>query len=162
MNEVTRRTFIVGAGSALTLGRVHGHQAPVSGNFRGPICFFSKHLPDLHWKDLGPVVKSAGFDGIDLTVRPNGHVLPERAKDELEPAIRKIRESGVKLPMLTTALLSADEDAAEPILATAGRLQVPFIKPGYYRYELKDIRSELADVERRLSGLAALAKRWGG
>src|SRR5687768_14351210 len=33
---------------------------------RSAFCFFSKHLPDLGWSDLGKAVKDAGFDGVDL------------------------------------------------------------------------------------------------
>ncbi|RPJ55535.1 MAG: hypothetical protein EHM23_25935, partial [Acidobacteria bacterium] len=65
MQEFTRRTFIAGSGAVLGIGIQGGTviQAAAQGAFQGPICFFSKHLPDLHWKDLGPVVKQAGFDG---------------------------------------------------------------------------------------------------
>jgi len=159
MEELTRRTFIATTGAALGLGCSAALAAQVPGGFQGPICLFSKHLPDLHWKDLGPVVKAIGFEGVDLTVRPGGHVLPERAQADLEPAVQKIREDGVKVPMLTTALLSEDDPAADPILSRAGKLQVPFIKPGYYKYELKDVKGELEVVRRQLSGLAALAAR---
>jgi hypothetical protein len=43
------------------------------------ICFFSKHLPELNYSQLAQWLKDAGFDGAHLTVRPGGHVLPERA-----------------------------------------------------------------------------------
>src|SRR5215213_6799677 len=43
-----------------------------------PIVMFSKHLAELAWADLGQAVRQAGFDGVDLTVRPGGHVLPAR------------------------------------------------------------------------------------
>lgn len=141
--------------------RTESKDAAFAGGFRGPICLFSKHLPDLHWKDLGPVVKGAGFDGVDLTVRPGGHVLPERAQDELEPAVEALRATGLQVPMLTTGLLSSDDPTAEPILSRAGRLKVPFIKPGYYKYELKDVRAELESVRHQLTQLVELAGRHG-
>jgi len=153
--------FIAGSGAALGLGLQASNTNAAARAFEGPICFFSKHLPDLHWKDLGPVVKDAGFDGVDLTVRPGGHVLPERAADDLEPAVQAIRAAGVQVPMLTTALLSSDEPAAEPILTHAGRLKVPFIKPGYYKYQLQDVKAELESVGRQLGQLVDLARRHG-
>src|SRR6266513_617615 len=73
------------------------------------LCFFSKHLPDLNWKDLGRAVKDAGFDGVDLTVRPGGHVLPERAADDLPRALDAIRRHGLIVPMTTTEILSASD-----------------------------------------------------
>jgi len=161
MQEFTRRTFIAGSGAILATGLQAPAKAVPRSAFQGPICLFSKHLPDLHWKDLGPVVKSAGFDGVDLTVRPGGHVLPERAGDELEPAVQALRAADLQVPMLTTALLSADEPTAEAILSRAGKLKVPFIKPGYYKYQLQDVRAELESVRQQLSQLVEMAGRYG-
>ncbi|MFB3906345.1 MAG: sugar phosphate isomerase/epimerase family protein [Acidobacteriota bacterium] len=151
---------MAGSGAALAAG-LQGRTVAAPRPFQGPICLFSKHLPGLHWKDLGPVVKNAGFEGVDLTVRPGGHVLPERAQDELEPAVQALRAAGVQVPMLTTALLSADDPAAEPILSRAGRLKVPYIKPGYYKYQLQDVRAELENVRRQLTRLVEMAARHG-
>lgn len=162
MEELTRRTFIAGGGAVLAAGlQVGTLNAAAPGGFQGPICLFSKHLPDLHWKDLGPVVKTAGFDGVDLTVRPGGHVLPERAAEDLEPAVQALRGAGLQVPMLTTALLSSDDPTAEPILSGAGKLKVPYIKPGYYKYQLQDVRAELESVRRQLTQLVTLAGRYG-
>jgi L-ribulose-5-phosphate 3-epimerase len=162
MRELTRRTFIAGSGAVLAAGvRGGALNAAVRDSFRGPICLFSKHLPDLHWRDLGPVVKNAGFDGVDLTVRPGGHVLPERARDELEPAVQALRTAGLQVPMLTTALLSSDDPTAEPIFSQAGKLKVPYLKPGYYRYKLQDLKAELESVRRQFSSLVEMAGRYG-
>jgi hypothetical protein len=66
-------------GGAMLAGRAARSDARASRTY----CLFSKHLPELGWADLGRAVKDAGFDGVDLTVRPGGHVLPERAADDL-------------------------------------------------------------------------------
>jgi sugar phosphate isomerase/epimerase len=122
---------------------------------------FSKHLPGMDWHRLGRAVKEAGFGGVDLTVRPGGHVVPERAAEDMPRAASAIREEGLDVPMITTGLLSASEPAAKPILETAGRLQIPYFKPGYYRYEYKDVRRELAAAAAELAGLARLAASCG-
>ena len=49
-----------------------------------------------------------------------GHVLPERAADDLPRAVEAAREEGLDVPMITTALTSADDPTARPILSTAG------------------------------------------
>ncbi len=41
------------------------------------INIFSKHLQFLNYKELGEQTALMGFDGVDLTVRPKGHILPE-------------------------------------------------------------------------------------
>jgi sugar phosphate isomerase/epimerase len=113
----------------------------------------------MDWRKLGRAVKSMGFDGVDLTVRPGGHVLPERAGEDLPRAAEAIRAEGVAIPMITTALLSAAEPAAVPILSTAGKLGITLAKPGYYKYEFKDIRRELGAAGAQLVGLVELARQ---
>jgi L-ribulose-5-phosphate 3-epimerase len=161
---LSRREFVAALGAAAT---VSTHASPASAEsrpaagFRGQHCFFSKHLPMLAWGPLGEAVKQIGFDGVDLTVRPRGHVDPARAREDLPRAIEAIRRHGVEVPMITTALLSADDSTAKPILETAGRLGVRFFKPGYYDYKLADVRAEVAEVGRAIAGLAALGQSCG-
>ena len=38
---------------------------------------FSKMFHSLSIPKTGEVIRTMGFDGVDLTVRPEGHVLPE-------------------------------------------------------------------------------------
>ena len=125
----------------------------------GPICLFSKHLPMLDWKDLATVTREAGFDGIDLTVRPGGHVLPERAATDLPIAIQTIRERGIVVPMITTGLVSATEPTATPIISTAGQLGIPFCKTGYYKYRYANPRAEMIEAVAQFSSLATLGAR---
>ena len=51
---------------------------------------FSKHLQFLDIKHAAHVAVEIGFSGLDLTVRPKGHVLPENVKTDLPAAIRDI------------------------------------------------------------------------
>ena len=127
------------------------------GEFRGSLCLFSKHVPWLTGKELASVVRKLGFNGIDLTVRPGGHVLPEAAATTMPPLVEAIRSEGVEVPMITTALLNASDATARPILSTAGRLGIPFAKLGYYRYGFRDLDGELATVAGQLRSLVDLA-----
>lgn len=129
--------------------------------FRGTLCFFSKHLAENDWERLAENVKSLGFDGIDLTVRPGGHVLPEKVETDLPRATAAIRAAGLKLPMITTVLLSGSEPTARPILSTAGNLKIPYLKPGYYKYKFADIRAELREAGAQFESLVSLAKECG-
>jgi sugar phosphate isomerase/epimerase len=123
---------------------------------------FSKHLADLGWGDLGRAVKDAGFDGVDLTVRAGGHVLPERAPEDLPRAIEAIKASGASVPMVTTELTSAGNPLAKPLLQAAARAGVTYFKPGYWRYSSSpDVRAQVAKVGEDLAGLAALARDCG-
>jgi sugar phosphate isomerase/epimerase len=155
----TRRDFLKSA-SALTVATAlsNGRQ---SNGFKGTICFFSKHLPNKNWGQLAQSVKQMGFGGVDLTVRPGGHVLPERAGEDLPKAVAAIRAEGLDVPMITTGLTSANDPTAKPILSTAGQLKIPFFKSGYYKYAFVDVRRELEKAMNDFRGLAGLSKQCG-
>ena len=166
---LSRRDWMraVGQTAALAaIGRaqsVSGSQARDSAPKEAPLfCFFSKHLPDLGWSDLGKAVKDAGFDGVDLTVRTGGHVLPERAADDLPRAIEAITAHGLKVPMVTTELTSASVPTAKPLLQAAARSGVRYFKTGYWRYSASpDVRAQVKAAGESLAGLAALARDCG-
>jgi sugar phosphate isomerase/epimerase len=132
-----------------------------TGTGRPTFCLFSKPLPELGWSDLGRVVKDVGFDGVDLTVRPGGHVLPERAADDLPRAIEAMTSHGVTVPMITTALTSASDPNAKRLLQTAVLSGVRYFKTGYWQYVSPDVRGRIVEVGRDLEGLAALARDCG-
>lgn len=150
---MTRRELLAGAATTtLAAARPSG---------RPPLCLFSKHLPDLGYDALGKACKDFGFDGVDLTVRPKGHVLPENVERDLPEAVKAVRSHGLSVPMVTTGLLSPDDPAAEPTIATAARLKVPYLKPGYWRYGSADVLQKVAEVKKATAGLVALANKHG-
>lgn len=155
---MTRRTFL-SAAAALAGSRAFAG-TPGAG-FGGTLCLFSKHLPDMNARALGRALRALGFGGVDLTVRPGGHVAPERAASDLAPFVRALRESGLEVPFITTGLVAASEPAAREILESAARLKIPLFKPGYYRYAWEDVRKELAAAAVQLRGLAELSARSG-
>jgi sugar phosphate isomerase/epimerase len=152
----TRRDFIKGAAAAAMLPNL-----TFANSFKGTLCLFSKHLPQLNWQQLGQTVKKFGFGGVDLTVRPQGHVLPERAAEDLPKAVAAIREAGLTVPMISTGLLSAKEPTAKPILQTAGKLRIPYCKPGYYKYAFANVRNELDKAMTDFTSLAELSQECG-
>jgi sugar phosphate isomerase/epimerase len=158
---MTRRKLAAALGAAAA-SRAAGQQPPAEGRRLPPICLFSKHLQKLHYSELGPTLKELGFDGCDLTVRPGGHVLPERAAADLLRAIESIRGEDLEVPMITTAFTSGADPNARLVLAIAGGLKVPYFKPGYWRYTgAGNIESRLAQVRLELSGLVSLARAYG-
>lgn len=164
---IDRRTFLALGAAIAGLARTDvlaDDRAGIGSDFRSrdiTLCFFSKHLPSMDWERLGQAVKGSGFGGVDLTVRPKGHVAPERVASDLPRAVDAIRRHGLSVPMITTALVSADDPAARPTLETAARLGIRLVKTGYYSYAYQDVRAELAAVVRQFNGLAALAASCG-
>jgi len=163
METVTRRTFVKAVAAAgATMASSHdlfGSQADRT--FRGTVCFFSKHFPLMDAKRLGRTLKTLGFGGVDLTVRPKGHIEPARVAADLPPFVAGIRAEGIAVPMITTDLLSDSDSAARPTLETAAKLDIPFYKAGYHRYKFVDVRKELEAAGKQLRGLADLSARSG-
>jgi sugar phosphate isomerase/epimerase len=159
MDAVTRRRFIetVAAAGALAAVRRPLVAADAAPGFRGTLCFFSKHLPRLDARGLARALKPLGFGGVDLTVRPGGHIEPARVATDLPPFVTSIRDAGLTVPMITTALTTAADPAAAPTLKTAAALGVPYLKPGYYLYKFADARRERDAAGDQFRGLARLA-----
>lgn len=151
-DSVTRRQFAALGAAAILRAQTAAHARPT-------LCLFSKHLPKLNYSELGRTVKQMGFDGVDLTVRPEGHVLPQRVAEDLPRAVDTLGAAGLKVPMITTGLTSAQDPAARPTLETAGRLGIPFFKLGYWRYTRGiPVEERLDQVRRDVQDLVAIAK----
>jgi L-ribulose-5-phosphate 3-epimerase len=159
---LTRRELIELAGAAAVSAFAATSNAEAAAGGAGPkFCFFSKHLSDLSVPDLASAVIDMGYDAIDLTVRPGGHVLPEKVTDDLPRALDTIRTKGTSVAMITTGLVSPTEPTARPILQAAAKAGIKLVKPGYWKYALKDVRAEISSMAKDVAGLAALAKEYG-
>lgn len=127
-----------------------------------PVVIFSKHLQWLNYADMGRLAAEMGFDGVDLTVRPRGHVLPERVTEDLPRAVQAIRSAGVGVYSLTTSITDPDDPHTEPILKTAGELGIRIYRLGYWSYDLDlPIPPQLAAFRRKARGLADMNSHYG-
>jgi len=126
------------------------------------LCVFSKHLQQLSFSELGRALRGIGVTGVDLTVRPQGHIEPEAVRDRLPEAAEALRAEGVTIRMLTTAVTDANAPHARAVFETAARLGIRYLKLGYFPYRgLGTLRAALADAKARLKDLAALAAERG-
>ena len=117
------------------------------------VAVFTKPLQKLGWAELGRAIGRTNLRHADLTVRPEGHVLPERVREDLPRAVEALAGEGVSIAMITTELTSASDSAARPILAEAARFKIPYYKLGYWRYRKDDVEQTLVRVEARCGGL---------
>ncbi len=125
------------------------------------ISIFSKHLQWLNYKDMAAFVAELGFDGVDLTVRPQGHVLPERVEEDLPKAVEAIEKAGKKVFMLTTAINNADDPVSEKILKTASSLGIHHYRMGYGYYDKKrSVEESIRIVNGNLDKLAKLNEKY--
>jgi L-ribulose-5-phosphate 3-epimerase len=118
---------------------------------------FSKHLQHLDYRALAETIAEAGFDGVDLTVRDGGHVLPARVRDDLPKAVDAARAAGLSVPMMTTTIVSARDPHAEAVLATASRLGIRDYRLGWVPYDqAKGIAGTFDALRAQFRELAAL------
>ena len=115
-----------------------------------------------HWPI--PVVchrfKEIGLDGLDLTVRPKGHIEPKDAAEQLPLAAKAALEAGVEIGMLTTMITEPNAEA-EKLLATASKLGIHKIKLGYYRYKpFGTLAKQIDEIRRQLAAVAKLAAKY--
>ncbi|WP_416866591.1 MAG: sugar phosphate isomerase/epimerase family protein [Imperialibacter sp.] len=123
------------------------------------IAVFSKALQWTELNQMADMVAEAGIDGLDLTVRPGGHVEPERVKDDLPKIAEAMKKVGKEIVMMTTAIGGADEPFTSDILTTAGQLGIGFYRMDWYKYDQqKNIDDNLKAFAKRMTGLAKLNK----
>ena len=159
---VSRREFIAAAGAAAVSLPLwaRSQNNPARADAR-PLCVFSKHLLFLrNYDEMAEAAAEAGFDGVDLAVRPEGHVLPENVKRDLPAALAAVAKAGLKTHMMTTAITDVKEPATEAILRTASDLGIKYYRMGYLRYEdPPNVAKCLEDLRPKLAALAGLNEK---
>ena len=122
---------------------------------------FTDNLADLKLPQVCSEVKRAGFDGLDLTVRPGGHVDPARAEAGLAEARQLADMAGLNIPMITTSVTDVNSPHAEAIFAAAAHYGARHIKLGYWPYKpFGTARAQIDDARRKLAGLARLGEKY--
>lgn len=125
-----------------------------------PLVMFSKMLQEFSVAEAARRIKELGFDGVDLTVRPKGHVEPENVGLALPEALKAIRDQGLSVPMITTGITSADDPAAEPTMAAAVHEDIRYLKLGYWRAPRGGLVEAIEQTRRDLDGLSKLAEKY--
>ena len=121
---------------------------------------FTDNLADLGIREVCRAAKKAGFDGLDLTLRRGGHVLPENAEKGLAEAHEIADAEGVAIPMVSTGVTAADAPFAEDVLAAA-HVRMQSIKLGYWRYQpFGTLAKQLDEARKQLEGIVELASRY--
>lgn len=168
MKYISRRTFT--KKSALALGALPfaSMSSPLFGSnsVQKPsglnVSIFSKHLQFLDYKDLGEQAADMGFNGVDLTVRPKGHVLPESVIQELPRAIEAINKGGSSCHMMTTAIDDVDNQTSINILKTASDNGIKYYRTNWYKYSKnQSMQSCLEDYQKAIENLSTFNHNHG-
>lgn len=123
---------------------------------------FSKHLQFLDYKATGEMASELGFDGVDLTVRPNGHVLPRSVSEYLPKAIKEIKLGGAKCDMITTSIESVDNPLDVNILKTASGLGIKYYRTNWFKFKRNiPLQDSLLFYQKGIKKLGELNKQLG-
>ena len=126
------------------------------------VSIFSKHLHWLNYTDMAALAAEMGFDGVDLTVRPDGHVLPENVATDLPKAVAAVEKAGLKVYSIVTNIKQPDEKYAVDILKAASALGIKYYRTAWFNYDKAlTIPANLQAISKQLAGLAALNKQYG-
>lgn len=126
------------------------------------ISIFSKHLQFLNYHTLGEMAAEMGFSGVDLTVRPNGHVSPESVKTDLPKAIQDIKKGGSNCNLITTSIENRNNPLDSDILHTASNSGVKYYRTNWFKYPKGQSMSEsLLKYQEQIKVLGILNKELG-
>ncbi|MBN2410235.1 sugar phosphate isomerase/epimerase [candidate division KSB1 bacterium] len=167
MNEFSRRDFLLKsscAGLLLALpataeNSLSQKKSQITGQ---KIAVFSKHLQWLDYRGMAETAAKIGFDGVDLTVRPKGHVLPEKVEDDLPKAAEACKKAGIEILMMSTAIDDAAHPTTEKILRTASQLGIKYYRMNWYRFDKSiGIDKNLENFKTKMIDLAGMNKQYG-
>jgi L-ribulose-5-phosphate 3-epimerase len=151
--------------TAATASRLAGSQARTAAGgamakrLTPAVCLYSKVLSKIAVLDLPGILQAMGFDGVDLSVEPGGHILPDKADYHLMPALEAFTGIGLDVPMLTTGLTRAQDKDSQEVLGLATYIGVPFFRPGHWKCTGSvQIEMQLPFVQRDIANLAQLGR----
>ena len=122
---------------------------------------FSKHLQPLPIPEIGRIIKELGFSGVELTVRPGGHIQPDEVDTELPRAVEVFGELGLDLPAIVVEIHRRDPDA-EAVCRAAGRSGATVLRTSSQRYTaFGTIREQIARARADARQLEALGREYG-
>ena len=163
VSVLTRRNLLAAIGASAAARRL-ARAKQESGSAMQPrltpsVCLYSKVLVKVGYIDLPPIVRALGFDGIDLSVEHDGHVLPQKAGNQLMPALEAITGIGLDVPMITTGLTKAQDQESQEVLGLATYIQVPFFRPGHWKMSgSPEAEMQLPLVYRDIAMMAQLGR----
>ena len=122
---------------------------------------FSKHWHWVGYDEMAKITADVGFDGVDLTVRPNGHVEPATVERDLPKAVEACNKHGVGVEMITTSITTTDDPNTEKIIKTAGGLDVKVYRLGWNKYDFNiSIVKNIENFGKELQKIAELNAKY--
>ncbi len=132
--RISRRGAIASLGGGLAAARLRAQKKATGPKPRATpaLCLFSDILK-IDYNDLGGFLQMMGFDGVELTVQPGGHIPLDGDIDlHLERAIEAMTGSGLDVPVLSTSITSVQTKELRTIMGWGSEMGVPILSPGQW------------------------------
>ncbi len=177
-STLSRRTFLQHAGTAAAvapfaslLGAAEpaakvktapAQPRPKRGAERFPICglekhFFEKYTPE----QTAQAFADIGID-IELTVRPDGHIKPARAAEELPAMAAAFARHRRRILIVASSFVRPDEPHIESTLRAAKKLGIPYYRHRGFKYAAgKPLKEQIAGFRSQAREFAAMNKEIG-
>ncbi|MBK7872550.1 MAG: sugar phosphate isomerase/epimerase [Saprospiraceae bacterium] len=161
MKKHSRRQFLYSTSQAAAVALMPSFLLQLAKENGFSINIFSKHLQWLDYAQMAEKIVALGFDGVDLTVRPGGHVEPARVQEDLPKAVKQLQNAGLQVETITTAIESLDSPFAKDIIQTAGSLGIRYYRMGWIKYDTtKTIEQDLKRIKKQLQDLVDINKQY--
>jgi len=138
-NKISRRDFTKLSAAALGSLPLMSFEKSLFNLSENPnnsikVHLFSKHLQFLDYNDMAAAAAEIGFNGLDLTVRPKGHVLPENATKDLPKAVAAMKKYGIDPSLMTTNVWDISDERQKAVLKSASSLGFTHYRTGWLKY----------------------------
>jgi sugar phosphate isomerase/epimerase len=136
--------------------------APLPSSKELNVHLFSKHLQFLNYNDMSTAAAEMGFNGLDLTVRRKGHVLPENVIDDLPKAVAAMKNNGLAPKMMSTNVWDTHNETNKDVLKTSSSLGFTHYRTDWLKYsEDISIEENLVVFGKQARDLEKLNKKLG-
>ena len=127
-----------------------------------PINFFTKPLDKYGNDFMIDTLKMGGVDGLDLTVRPKGFILPEKVAEDLPVVAEMAKKNGLFLEMMVSNITSDETPHAKNVLKIAAQQGIKHYRMGYFRYNDDEKAKEtIAHAQTQIQSLIEINAQYG-
>lgn len=157
--RVSRRGVLTSLGAAFAAGRLSAQKTSAGPLPRATpaLCLFSEALK-VDYNDMAPFLQALGFDGVELSIEPGGHIPLEGDIDlHLERAIEAMTGSGLDVPVLSTTVTSVQSKEMRTIMGWGSEMRVPILSPGQWPNN-GDGMASVVKAQREISMLAQVGR----
>lgn len=156
MGVISRRRMLAGLAAAAAVRAQKKGAGPLP-RATPALCFYSDDVK-IDYNDMGGLAQMMGFDGVELTVQPGGHIPLEGDIDlHLERAVEAMTGSGLDVPVISTSITSVQSKEMRTIMGWGNEMGVPILSPGQWPNNADGGLSVMA-AQREIAMLAQIGR----